>query len=167
MSKDINVLISYSARTQQGSAENLALSLRSDGYVVVLCDDIGVTSDSNEYVQNTLIFIALLDEAYTESAQCMSDICYAFLLHNQPRSNRIPHILPVVFRDSTGNVELFSNPDIAVVLNAIRYGKHDAENLITGTPETFIKLLKLTRNLLNQAYVQADFVPVPQAMVSP
>lgn len=147
------VFVSYNVGTQQDSANAIAGVLRSEGYKVFVCSDsILQGADWRESINNaidtSMVLFALLNDAYSNSTECMMELNFAIGLSNAQRKNKeskILHIIPVLFKGFNPS----SNPSIKNVLYNVNGTSHDGSLLTNGNSATLVNLLKVARSLLN------------------
>jgi len=165
-SSDCQVFISYNTKTQQASADALAGPLRKDGYNVFVCADTIQSGETwrdeiNKALASSVAFIALINDAYSKSKECMMELNFALGLSNKAKPEKQPtmfqkaffmrpqpsvqiQVIPVVFKGF--NPE--SNPSILNVMCNLNGLQHDSTLLTLGSNTTLRQLLDTTRQII-------------------
>lgn len=150
---DFHVFVSYNVRTQQASADAIAGALRMERCKVFVCSTSLVVgadwrSSINNALMTSVVFFALLNDAYSNSSECITELNYAVGLSNSQKTNKetkVLKIVPVMFKGFNPK----SNANIASVVFNWHGVTHDGTLLTNGSPETLRTLLQLARSSLN------------------
>ena len=147
------VFISYNVSSQQASADAIAGPLRAEGYKVFVCaSSIQQGADwrdsINSAIKTSVVIFVLLNDAYSNSTECITELNFAFGLCNSQRKNKEPRVLniiPVLFKGFNPS----TNPNIENLLYNTNGTNHDGTLLTNGSQSTLTNLLRVARDFLN------------------